>query len=143
MDDPNIDRPFSPSPLKILVVDDRADTAKTLSLLLQLDGHDARPAFNGAEGLEAAEDFAPDVVFLDLGLPVMDGYEVAERIRQMAALDHTMLIALTGYSPSERGDRHRQSNFDHYLLKPAKITDIRDLLVQAAQRKAANQESPA
>lgn len=143
MDDPNTDRPLSPSPLKILVVDDRADAAKTLSLLLQLDGHDARPAFDGAEGLEAAEDFEPDVVFLDLGLPVMDGYEVAERIRQNAALDHTMLVALTGYGPGERGERRRRSDFDHHLLKPAEIADIRDLLTQAAERKAANQESPA
>lgn len=138
MDDPITDRSSAPSPLKILVVDDKADTAKTLSLLLQLDGHDARPAFGGVEGLEAAENFEPDVVFLDLGLPVMDGYEVAERIRQIETLRHTMLVALTGYGPGEGADRYQQSGFDHHLLKPAEIADIRNLLAQAAERKAAN-----
>lgn len=137
MDDQNTDRPASPSPLKILVVDDKADSAKMLSLLLQLDGHDARPAFGGVEGLEAAKSFAPDVVFLDLGLPVMDGYQVAEEIRRISALRHTMLVALTGYGPGEFSGHHQQSRFDHHLLKPAEMADIKNLLAQAAQRKAA------
>lgn len=141
MDDPNTAGPSSSTALKILVVDDKPDSAKMLSLLLQLDGHDARPAFSGAETIEAAEDFAPDVVFLDIGLPVMDGYQVAERLRQMTALQHTMLVALTGYGPGEGGERYHRAGFDHHVLKPAEPSVLKDLLLEAAERKAASLES--
>jgi len=140
VDDRNIARPSSSTALKILVVDDKPDNAKMLSLLLQLDGHDARAAFSGAETIKTAEDFTPDVVFLDIGLPVMDGYEIAERLRKMTALENTMLVALTGYGPGEGGERYRQAGFDYHLLKPAEPEVLKDLLLEAAERKAANRE---
>jgi len=143
VDDQNTARPSSSPPLKVLVVDDKPDNAKTLSFLLRLDGYDARPVYSGVESIEAAESFAPDIVFLDLGLPVMDGYQVAERLRRMTGLKDTMLVALTGYPHSECEDRYQQAGFDHHLLKPAELSEIQGLLLQVAERKAARERFPA
>lgn len=138
MDDQTNGRTSSSPRLKVLVVDDKADSAEMLSLLLRLDGHDARSANSGPETIKTVEDFAPDVVFLDLGLPVMDGYQVAERLRAMDALEHTMLVALTGYGFHEDMERTRLAGFDHHIVKPADLAELQNLLHQAAERKATN-----
>jgi len=138
VDDQTNARPSSSSRLKVLVVDDKADSAEMLTLLLRLDGHDARAAFSGPETIKTVEDFAPDVVFLDLGLPVMDGYQVAQRLKEMPALEHTMLVALTGYGFNEDKERTRRAGFDHHIVKPADIDELQNLLLRVAERKATN-----
>jgi signal transduction histidine kinase len=103
---------------RILVVDDNADVAETTTLLLTLSGHQVRAAKDGPQALLAAAEFAPEVVLLDIGLPQMDGYEVARRLRAMPQTRKSLLIALTGYG--QQGDRARgqAAGFDGHLLKP-------------------------
>jgi signal transduction histidine kinase len=103
---------------RILVVDDNADVAETTTLLLTLSGHQVRAAKDGPQALAAAAEFSPEVVLLDIGLPQMDGYEVARRLREMPQTCKSLLIALTGYG--QQGDRARgkAAGFDGHLLKP-------------------------
>lgn len=143
MDDQTNERPSSSPQLKILVVDDKTDNAEMLSLLFRLDGHDARAVYSGPETIGVVESFPPDIVFLDLGLPVMDGYQTVQRLKEMPALKHTMLVALTGHGFHEDIERTRQAGFDHHVVKPAELAELRDLLRQAIERKEAiNQRTP-
>jgi CheY-like chemotaxis protein len=113
---------------KVLVVDDNEDAAKMLALMLSLEGHDVRTAFGGAEALAAVETFTPETVFLDIGLPGMDGYEVARRLRQAPGLSAVTLVAMTGFSADEDLQRARAAGFDHHLVKPADPTEVTRLL---------------
>jgi CheY-like chemotaxis protein len=101
----------------VLVVDDNTDTARGLARLLRLLGHDVRLAHSGPEGLEAARDFRPGAVLLDIGLPGMDGYEVARRLRQ-GECPEVLIIAITGYGQDEDRQRSRAAGIDHHLVKP-------------------------
>jgi signal transduction histidine kinase/DNA-binding response OmpR family regulator len=103
---------------RILVVDDNVDVVETTKMLLTLAGHEVRSAKDGLQALQFAAEFNPDVVLLDIGLPLMDGYEVARRLRQMPQTRGTLLIALTGYG--QQGDRQRgkDAGFDGHMLKP-------------------------
>jgi signal transduction histidine kinase/DNA-binding response OmpR family regulator len=103
---------------RILVVDDNVDAAETTTLLLSISGHDVRSASDGVSALETAEAFSPEVVLLDIGLPLMDGYEVARRLRQLPQTRQATLIALTGYGQQADRLRGREAGFDGHLLKP-------------------------
>ena len=103
---------------KILVVDDNVDVVETTSMLLSLSGHEVRSAKDGLQALQVAAEFGPDVVLLDIGLPLMDGYEVARRLRQMPALAGALLVALTGYGQQGDRQRGREAGFDGHMLKP-------------------------
>lgn len=103
---------------RILVVDDNVDAAETMVMLLDLAGHDARPAFGGQEALDAARAFRPDVVFLDIGLPGMNGYEVARRLLADPATAATKLIALTGWGTEEDVRKSKIAGFHAHLTKP-------------------------
>ncbi len=113
---------------RILIVDDNADAANSLSELLKLDGHATMPAFSAEDALSLAESFAPDVVLLDIGLPRMDGYEVAKHLRRSASRGNVTLIALTGYGQQEDRDRARAAGFDAHLVKPVDFTALAKLL---------------
>jgi CheY-like chemotaxis protein len=115
----------------LLVVDDNRDAATTLALLLRLKGHTVRVAHDGASALESAAAFRPDVVFLDIGMPAMDGYEVARRLRQVPELRHTRLVALTGWGQEEDRQRSLQAGFDHHLVKPPQVSDIDAVLAES------------
>ncbi len=108
---------------RILVVDDNEDAAAGLSLLLELDGHDVRAAHDGAAALRVSEEFAPDIVILDIGLPGMDGYEVARRLRARPDGSHTTIIALTGYGLEEDRRRSFAAGFDHHVVKPIRSSE--------------------
>ena len=103
---------------RILVVDDNVDVVETTTMLLSLSGHQVRSAKDGLQALHVAVEFRPDVVLLDIGLPLMDGYEVARRLRQTPQTAGALLIALTGYG--QQGDRQRgkDAGFDGHMLKP-------------------------
>ena len=108
----------SGAPLRILVVDDNRDSAETLSLLLELMGNEMSVAYDGEEALTMANEIKPDVVLLDIGLPKMNGYEVARQIRQEPWGRNPILVAITGWGQTEDKDLSRESGFDHHLVKP-------------------------
>ena len=114
--------------LRVLVVEDNVDAADSLSLLLRLYGHEVQVARTGPTALEMAAASRPDVVLLDIGLPGMDGYQVARRLRERPEFKDVMMCALTGYTPSE-ADRQRQqeTGFDHYYVKPVDLATLLEL----------------
>jgi len=119
---------------RILVVDDNADAVDSLTMLLQLAGHEVRIANDGHEALRAAEAFIPDVAVLDIGLPGMDGYEVARRLRQKWGRNHLFLVALSGYGRDQDLQSSQEAGFDKHLIKPADFDELSALI--AAQSGA-------
>jgi PAS domain S-box-containing protein len=117
-----------PARRRVLVVDDNVDAADSLALVLRLEGQDVCVAHDGAKALEVAGTFRPDLVFLDLGMPGMDGYEVARRLRQQPGLEQVVLVALTGWGQAEDRRRTHEARFDHHLTKPADPQVLRRLL---------------
>jgi CheY-like chemotaxis protein len=114
-----------PGSQRILVVDDNADGGRSLAMVLTTTGRDVRVVGDGPTALQTLEEFQPHVVVLDIGLPGMDGYEVARRIRQGPAAK-VRLIAMTGSPP----DEDRDMDFDHYFLKPINIEQLLAALVE-------------
>ena len=121
-------RPIRPAKRRILVVDDNRDAADSLGLLLQMSGHDVRTARDGLQAVEMAAKFRPDVVLLDIGLPKLNGYETARRIREMEGGQNVLLVALTGWSQDEDRRRSREAGFDHHLNKPVEWSELEQLL---------------
>jgi PAS domain S-box-containing protein len=121
-------------PLRVLVVDDNLDTAESLRILLELAGHEVRAAHSGPEALDAAADFTPQAVLLDIGLPGLNGFEVARRLRQDPVLGSAALIAVSGYGQDEDRQRSREAGFDQHLLKPLDFDDLQKLLATVAAR---------
>jgi CheY-like chemotaxis protein len=117
-----------PARRKILVVDDNRDSALSLGLLLELDGHDVRRAYDGLEALEVADEFQPDVALLDIGMPRLDGYGTARELRRRRWADKLLLIALTGWGQQEDRRLAREAGFDHHMVKPADPEALRGLL---------------
>jgi PAS domain S-box-containing protein len=113
---------------KILVADDNQDAANTLSLLLRLAGHDVRTAHGGRPALQLAAEFQPEFAFLDIGMPDLDGYEVARRLRLTDAGRNVRLIALTGLGQDEDKRRAHDAGFDHHLTKPVDLRRLDALL---------------
>jgi CheY-like chemotaxis protein/two-component sensor histidine kinase len=103
---------------KILVIDDNIDTALGMARLLGLNGHELKTAHSGPEGIDAARAFHPDVILLDIGLPGMDGYEVARRLKEERELADVLIIAVTGYGQDEDRKRSSSAGIDHHLVKP-------------------------
>jgi signal transduction histidine kinase/DNA-binding response OmpR family regulator len=118
-------------PLRTLIVDDNVDGAESLAILLQARGLEVRTAYDGPSGLAVATQFRPRIVLLDIGLPGMDGYEVARRLRQIPALEGMLLIALSGYGQSEDRKRSLEAGFDHHLVKPVATEQLERLLISA------------
>jgi signal transduction histidine kinase len=118
--------------LKVLVVEDNQDTAETMGELLALWGHQVSYAADGETALQLVADVAPDVVLLDIGLPGMDGYEVALRLRQSGVLNGATLIALTGYGREEDRRRAAEAGFDRHLTKPLDPDLLRSVLATAS-----------
>jgi signal transduction histidine kinase/DNA-binding response OmpR family regulator len=113
---------------RILVVDDNSDAAESIAWLLRAAGHEVRTARDGNEAIASAEAFPPQVALLDIGLPGMDGYELARRLRQKLDAGNTVLIALTGYGQDRDIQRSKQAGFDHHLVKPADIRSLHAIL---------------
>jgi two-component system CheB/CheR fusion protein len=114
----------------VMIVEDNADSREMLCELLELEGFKCHPAENGAAALTLLEDLRPDVAILDVGLPEIDGFELARRIRARAELAHTCLIALTGYGqPSDRAVG-REAGFDAHLVKPVRVERLLELLAE-------------
>lgn len=128
-----ISKSAPPGSRKVLVVDDLAASADTLKVLLEMEGFSVRVANNGASALEVAQEFVPEVVILDIGLPGMDGFEVARRLRLRPELKSAVLIALTGYGEAESRLRSQEAGFDHHVVKPADIDFLLSIVGQPAE----------
>jgi PAS domain S-box-containing protein len=116
---------------RVLVVEDNEDAAETLADVLRLGGHEVEVARDGTEGLRRAAEWRPEAVLCDIGLPGIDGYEVARRLRAESAGKRTLLVALTGYALPEDLRRAREAGFDAHLAKPARLEEIEAILTRA------------
>ncbi len=118
-------------PARVLVVDDNVDLARGLARLLQIHGHDVRIAFDGPTGLDEAKNSRPDVVLLDIGLPGMDGYQLAAQLRRDETVKDATLIAISGYGQEEDLRLAREAGFDHHLVKPIISDELIKLLEES------------
>jgi PAS domain S-box-containing protein len=116
------------SGLRVLIVDDNVDAAESLSVLLQIGGHAARIANDGYRALLLAQEFGPQIIFLDIGMPGMNGYDVARRLRQLPGMAHVTLVAVTGWGAENDRARAREAGFDQHLTKPAALSDVTAIL---------------
>jgi PAS domain S-box-containing protein len=118
---------------KVLIVEDNVDAAETLLELLEIWGHEVRLAHSGPDGLDAAREFLPDVILLDIGLPGMNGFEVARRLRSESALGTPCLVAITGYGQDTDREKAREAGFDYHLTKPVDPQRLQALLRTTAK----------
>lgn len=118
----------------MLVVDDNTDAADSLALLLSIVGQTVATSRDGLEALAQVETFRPEVVVLDIGLPGLNGYEVARRIRAMDRLPPPVLVALTGWGQNEDRRRTIEAGFDHHLVKPVDFDALKALLAGLPRR---------
>jgi CheY-like chemotaxis protein len=125
-------------PRRLLVVDDNQDAADSLALLLRLSGQDVRVAYDGHAAVELARTFRPELVFLDIGLPGMDGYDVAKELRQTLEMEQLILVALTGWGQEEDRKRSAAAGFDHHLVKPVEPRALELLLAALIPPKRFN-----
>ncbi len=122
------DKVLSASRYRILIVDDNKDSATSLGMVLKYMGHTTRTAHDGLETLKVAEDFLPDVVLLDIGLPKLNGYEVCSRIRKQEWGQRMVLIALTGYGQDEDKLKSKEAGFNFHMVKPVDPAALGKLL---------------
>jgi two-component system CheB/CheR fusion protein len=123
---------------QILVVDDNADAMKMIEVLLSLEGHKVRTALDGETAIEIAKEFQPDVCLCDIGLPVMDGYEVARQLRKI--IPQALLISLSGWGREKDREHSREAGFDYHLVKPVQVEDVLTLLQQNPADKDNNKK---
>jgi CheY-like chemotaxis protein len=120
-------------PMRVLYVEDLDDARELAELVLGTLGHEVVTAPDGPAALEAITEFRPHVVMLDIGLPKMNGYEVARRIREDSRFDHVVLVAVTGYAEEQDRRRSEEAGFDHHLVKPVDyLRTVRSLLDEVA-----------
>jgi CheY-like chemotaxis protein len=124
------------TPLKVLVIEDNKDSAETMASLLELWGHEVRLCFDGLGAVPAAERFGPDIVLSDIGLPGLNGFEVARQLRQHPSFGKVVLVAMSGYGREEDKRRAMDAGFDHHLVKPPDLTALAELLGRVASSNA-------
>ena len=120
---------------RMLVVDDNSDSAESLALLARTWGHDVETAADGYAALERAAEFAPDVVLLDIGLPGMDGYEVARRLRELPSAMSALILGITGYGMERDRQSSKDAGIDEHLVKPVDIDKLEKLLQTPVSRR--------
>jgi two-component system CheB/CheR fusion protein len=126
----------APGRTNVVLVEDNPDAAESLMMLLELLGHQVRLFRDGLSALASASASPPDVMVVDIGLPGIDGYEVARRARACPELERVVLIALTGYGREEDERQARAAGFDHHLVKPVEPSALEGLMAQLAKRSA-------
>jgi CheY-like chemotaxis protein len=125
---PTVGRPPLLTGRRVLVVEDNQDTARALAILFEMSGNKAETVHDGLAALDAAATFLPDVVLLDIGLPKLDGYEVARRLRKQPWAKNMVLVALTGWSHEEERKKSGEAGFDGHLVKPVQHAAVMGLL---------------
>jgi two-component system CheB/CheR fusion protein len=128
MPDTGANKGKEPRPLRVLIADDNKNTADSLGMLLTAWGHEPLIVYDGLAALRKAQSEHPDVALLDLGLPGMDGYRVAQQLRRQPALKEITLIAVTGYKWKDAHLRSEEYGFNHHLVKPVEPEQLRGLL---------------
>jgi CheY-like chemotaxis protein len=123
-------------PCRVLVADDNSDALESLALLLELAGHEVRKCADGGEALQTAGTWRPQLVLLDIGMPVLDGYEVARRIRAESWGGAMMLVAVSGWGQAEDRQRAQQSGFDLHFVKPIGFDTLEEVLANLPQYAA-------
>lgn len=113
---------------RVLVVDDNVDSATSMAMLVRMLGAETRTAHDGQQAIDVAAEFRPEMIFLDIGLPKLDGYEAARRIRQEPWGKSIVLAALTGWGNDDDMRRSREAGFDHHLVKPLELNVLKELL---------------
>jgi CheY-like chemotaxis protein len=126
---------------RILIVDDNTDVARSLAMLLELDDHEVDAVQSSQQALERAPIFRPDVVLLDIGLPDLDGYELAPRLRALPGMQHLRLVALTGYGQAEDRRRGQAAGFDAHLVKPVDVATLQRTLGRLGREASAERTS--
>jgi two-component system CheB/CheR fusion protein len=134
------DKPTFEPRLRVLVVEDNDDIARSLAMLLELWGHDAAIVDRAEAALEAVRTHRPAVVLMDIGLPGMDGYEVAKMLRRQEGCDKVMLVAMTGYGQDEDRRRAQEAGFDRHLVKPVDPDVLQELLANCESLTRAPRE---
>ena len=131
------DGSISTPPRRVLVVDDNTTAVQSMAMILKLEGYEVQVAFDGVSGIEAVRSFRPSAILMDIGLPGLDGYEVARRIRQDPELNAgvELLSAITGYAEAEARRRSREAGFDHHLVKPVDPEAVLALLASLEWRE--------
>ena len=124
------------SQLRVLVVDDNVDAAESIAMLLSLEGYEVHSVHTAQEALDVAQSFQPQLVLLDIGLPGMDGYEVARRLRTQQRIERLHLVAITGYGQQSDRERAREAGFDEHLVKPVDPDALREVLGAIASEKS-------
>lgn len=112
------------SSLRVMVVDDNRDAADLIAEFLHMCGHETLPIYGGAEAIQAADVFQPDVMLLDLGMPEITGFDVVSTLRRVPRFKHTRMIALTAWGDARTRERTQVIGFDHHMVKPASLDDI-------------------
>ena len=118
-------------PLRVMVVEDEPAMAECLALLLRRWGHEATAAYDGPDALREVPTFKPEAVLLDIGLPCMEGYEVARRIRQLPGMKKCLLVALSGHGHEDDLRRCKEAGIDCHFVKPVDPSELRDVLAKA------------
>jgi CheY-like chemotaxis protein len=132
------DAPDAPrTPKCIVIIEDDTDTASSLAEIFELEGHAAHVALNGEAGIEVVQQVRPDVVFCDIGLPGIDGFEVARALRNGARFEGT-LVAFTGHANHAHGQRCIAAGFNHHLPKPADIEQLIEIIMSTPSRVSAS-----
>jgi CheY-like chemotaxis protein len=116
----------------VLVVDDNRDSAETLTLLVRRMGHEVATAYDGLDAVERAASFQPEIVLLDIGLPRLNGYDAARRIRERVPRGAITLIAVTGWGQDQDRRRSKEAGFDFHVVKPVDPDDLETLLADVA-----------
>jgi CheY-like chemotaxis protein len=129
--------------VRALIVDDNIDAAESLSLLLKCEGHTTAIAHNGPEAVRKVPEFKPDIVLLDIGLPGMNGYDVARAIRALPDTEHTFVVAITGWGSEEDRRRSTSAGIDEHLTKPVDISMIELVLTTMQSRRCAGSQASA
>jgi signal transduction histidine kinase len=122
------EEPDAPTRKRILIIEDNLDAAETTKMLLEQEGHDVRTAYTGADGLEAAREFMPQVILCDIGLPGVDGYQVARTMRKDQGFGTPFIVALTGYGRDQDRRQAQEAGFDMHLTKPIDMNTLREAL---------------
>jgi len=121
--------------LRVMVVDDNEDAADALGMVLLETGHKVLTVHDGSSALIAAQEFRPNVVLLDIGLPGIDGYEVAKQLREQAIFKDVVLVAMTGYGQDSDRQRSKAAGFDHHLVKPPDFNKLEQILETVSEKK--------
>ena len=122
--------------MNILIVDDDKDSAMTLGWLVEMLGQDYKVAHTGQEALDMAAEYNPTLVLMDISLPGMSGYEACEKMRENPAFANTIIAAQTGWGEEQHRQKTKEAGFDHHLVKPISVANLKELLDTVQRAKA-------